>query len=281
MISRDHAWVDREYGEEKWPAMLRAIAEIAAGRPSLLAALRDAVTAWVGGAEGRAEVIPVVLGGIRLPLPRGVVVDTQKRRVDRTIANHRDALDASLVVELGSGWGHNILDLAARDSSPDRYYVGAEYTEAGRDAADVLASLDPDLRYRSMSFDYHDPDLSMLEGHESAVVFTVHSVEQIPQLDESVVHEILGLARRVTCVHFEPVGWQYGPSSGSSEIHARRHGYNRNLAELLAECERRGLIAVQRRTVDLIGVNPANATTMVIWRSRTRRRFATPQPLRP
>jgi hypothetical protein len=70
-------------------------------------------------------------------------------------------------------------------------------------------------------------------------------------------------------VHFEPVGWQFREykAEGSSEGHAAANDYNANLAELLRRRAKEGEGEVAQVIPEAVGMNPANATTVVVWRS--------------
>jgi hypothetical protein len=270
-ISRDRAWVDREYGREKWPAMVRMIREIMSEegeQPGLARVLARAKEMEIGSTDDPMEAVEAVVGGKLVRIPRSAAFGAYLGCIQWTVSHYCRSRQAELMVELGSGWGHNILALASGTGSAHAKYVGAEYTAAGREAAVLLASLAPKLPFRSVPFDYNRPDLTQLRGQKPAVIFTAHSVEQIRKLPEAVLDQIISLAPDVTCLHFEPVGWQFGHSIGSSEDYARRNDYSQNLAELLGRYQTDGRLTVEKVAVDVIGCNPANATSVIVWRSR-------------
>jgi hypothetical protein len=112
------------------------------------------------------------------------------------------------IVELGSGSGRNMLKLH-RLCGRELVLHACELTDAGRALTETLRDLAPDIRLQVHPFDYYGPDLSFLTGSENVLLFTVHSIEQIPDLSRSLFDEIL--LRTASCVvfHFEPVGWQH------------------------------------------------------------------------
>lgn len=175
------------------------------------------------------------------------------------------------IIELGSGWGRNLVSLWLAGGPREAAYVGAEYTSAGRRAAAAMVAIEPDLRFESLAFDYHRPDLSSLEPVSRAVVLTVHSVEQIPSLSSRVIDSVRGLADQVECLHFEPVGWQSTMQAVGSEAardYAEAHDYNRNLLTLLREQEGAGALELLGVETDVIGAGKSvNATTLVRWRA--------------
>ena len=140
-----------------------------------------------------------------------------------------------------------------------------------------------------MPFDYRNPDLSFLKGKPDAVFFTAHSIEQIHTLDENLFDAILAATGACRCVHFEPVGWQRdsvlkqwvtsgdtGKSDDDYDVDAEnvlknaalwaaRHGYNTNLLEVLESLEEKGRIRIRLRSYDVIGNNPLNPSTAIVW----------------
>lgn len=85
-------------------------------------------------------------------------------------------------------------------------YYALEPSPAGRECVEVLARLEPQLDLRAVPFDFEHAncDLPSTSGH--ALVFTVHSIEQIPELTSEAITG-LSLARSLTVVHLEPIGW--------------------------------------------------------------------------
>jgi hypothetical protein len=177
--------------------------------------------------------------------------------------------ETDLVLELGPGWGWAVLSVWMTGGPRRALYVAAEYTEAGRRAAAKLAELDPRLDFRALPFDYHEPRLDGLGAREHAVVFSAHSIEQIPEVKPKLFEAIRGVAERVSCIHFEPVGWQLPgyAGEGSSSAYADQHDYNRNLVECLRAEAAAGRLVIDAVTPDVFGINPANSTTVIRWHS--------------
>lgn len=247
-VQRDREWVEREYGRDKWPEVAELIAE-----------LSDGTLAGTLARVLRAE------AGIDERTPTEQVVETVKFLgwVAHTVASA--ASDADAVIELGSGWGRQLLGVRCAGGPSEALYVAAEFTDAGRAASERLAAHDPSLDFRAAAFDYHAPTLDVPQL-DRAVVFSVHSVEQIPRLGDGFVPFIRGLAREVTVLHFEPVGWQL---TGGDDSYAVEHDYNRNLVPLLRHAESRGEILITRVETDVVATNPSNPTSLIVWRPRT------------
>jgi hypothetical protein len=262
-VERNYEWVEREYGREKWPAVLDQLESSQEPAPSRALA---AVTRTEFGSRDPLEIVDCVVDGAPARMPLSAAVAAQQALIVETVVGHCRP-DTGLVVELGSGWGRNLGRIWLEGGPSDAEYVGAEYTAAGRAAAERVGDLIDGLDLRTLPFDYHSPDLSAArrdDGH--ALVFSAHSVEQIPQLPEAVIEEIVALAPRVTCVHLEPVGWQLDSGrQGSSAGYADEHDYNRNLVSVLRAAEADGRIAIQTALPDVVGVNPRNSTSVIVW----------------
>ncbi len=267
---RDRAHVEREYGTEKWPTVARSIARHAASEAdggARLARIHRRVVrdyAYPGAPMADRQVF---IAGRRQPLASSLAWGAQSRLISDAVVDACTA-DTELVVELGCGWGWHIVGSWLAGGPRDALYVGAEYTAAGRRATQSLAELDPQLRFRALEFDYNDSfaGLGSLGSVRDAVVFSVHSVEQIPRLSPDVPRAIASLADRVRCLHFEPVGWQVSEDSdGSSQAYAEHHDYNRDLLSVLRTEEAAGGLRIDEIALDLVGLNPDNSSTLVRW----------------
>jgi hypothetical protein len=242
--------------------------EVAAGGSLPQVVARVARREYRAGATALAE-REAVFDGRRVRVPGPVATWGYQGLIVETVADLCEA-ETDLVVELGAGWGRNLFLLWTLGGPPRARYVAAEYTESGCRAAGRLAELEPSLDFATVRFDYHAPRLEGLAGARHAVVFSAHSVEQVPELPSAVVELVRSLAPRVSCVHFEPVGWQLdddGAGEGSTGHYATEHDYNRNLVSLLREQEQAGLVELVSLRAEAVGVNPANATTVVGWSS--------------
>jgi hypothetical protein len=270
-VTRDADWIEREYGQEKWPAVERLIeAEIAAESPdpALARVLGRVIRRERYSADPR-DSMETVISGDSVQMPQSAAFGAQHGLIVDAVANACTP-ETDLIVELGAGWARYLLSVWASGGPADATYVAAEYTEAGRRASERLAAIAPELRFTSIPFDYTDPRLEELPAAEEAVIFSVSSVEQVPHLPESLFPALAGLARKVTAIHLEPVGWQLDPSprAASSRDYAEHHDYSRDLVERLHAAEAAGVIELDLTLVDAIGTNPQNAVSLVSWTSR-------------
>lgn len=120
--------------------------------------------------------------------------------------------ETEAIVELGSGWSSNLFQIyvgLGRTRSRTIEYIGAEYTNSGRDCGRKIAEFDGAINYLDFHMDFRAPDISFLKKYTKHIlVYTHHSVEQVDKIDHHLYQMLHDLEAAVTIVHFEPVGWQ-------------------------------------------------------------------------
>lgn len=212
--------------------------------------------------------------------------------IARTVAAHVSAA-TKCVIELGSGWGQNIFDVALICANwPTLKYFACEPTDAGRRVTQEIAALSPRLDITTCDFNYYDPRYSFLEDRPNCIVFTCHSVEQIPSFPAEAITHLLDSTGPCIGIHWEPVGWQRDPTLAAAartpefaraEVEIRdgkvlesaarwaaTHGYNRDFLSVLGSLAERRLIDIQVAVYDLFGVNPLNPSSLIIWKKSNR-----------
>ena len=103
------------------------------------------------------------------------------------------------LVELGCGLGDKLLRMAER--LKPKTVFGGEFTRSGVECGRLLAKLFR-INAQFEQFDYNNP--ATLEAvPEHAMVFTSHSIEQIPNLPERFIAGLIRRSPRVV-LHFEP-----------------------------------------------------------------------------
>ena len=265
---RDQSWVNREYGREKWPAVMGRInAEIAGGERSL-----SRLVAKVARCEWESpalQPITAVSLGERTTLPASLAWHGFYALVaDAVIAACRD--DTGAVVDLGCGWGRSLFDVWLRGGPRAAGYHALEFTQAGLDCVALLASLEPRMTVVAARFDFQKPDFSSLPRDLAhAVVFTISSVHQVPAIDKEAFRAILTIADRVDCLHFEQIGWQISPGerAAADRDYAVRNDYNRNLWAVLTALKESREIEVVDVQADLFGMQAVYPMSLVHWRS--------------
>jgi hypothetical protein len=251
---------------ENWTGILDAIRDrLAAGECSLPRVLALVESDWrkldLRPTEGTAF-------GRRVILPRAALFGARKRLFMSVLVGVCRSSTA-MVVELGSGWGNNLLELYLSGGPSAAKYYALEPTEAGRECTRLLARLEPSLEVVALPFDYRAPDYSGVSKTNShVVVFTSHSIETIPQLTENVITGLFALGESITGVHFEPIGWQIRDNEsgiGSTREYALKSHYNENLWMLLSTLAKQGRIVIETTMPDIFHFKTYNASSLVIW----------------
>jgi SAM-dependent methyltransferase len=167
------------------------------------------------------------------------------------------------LVELGCGLGDKLLRMAER--LKPKTVFGGEFTRSGVECGRLLAKLFR-INAQFEQFDYNNP--ATLEAvPEHAMVFTSHSIEQIPNLPERFIAGLIRRSPRVV-LHFEP-DYEGHDTNSLMGLMQRRYAelndYNRNLWGLLKSFESKGLIRILEHSTDVFGINPFNSTSVFIW----------------
>lgn len=205
--------------------------------------------------------------------------------------------DVTDIIEFGSGWGSNLFQLfvgmGATRSQKIRYH-GAEYTDAGQEAAQILAGIDDAMDFRSYPFDYRKPDMNQFDFKgDRLFAFTRHSIEQVEIINPNLYKKLSNFKGKVTLIHLEPVGWQRDPELMAKRIASDepyfqkiseniatavqtrkqqqqnaawwswRLAYNVNLTEIIDTYEAEGKITKRQEVLDIAAVgNALNPTTL-------------------
>jgi hypothetical protein len=198
-----------------------------------------------------------------------------QREISKTIEPNTQT-----VVELGSGYSKNLFRIWLNGGPSDAVYVGAEYTDAGRRCGEFLATLEPQIKYRAVPFDFYKLNLVTLDHHAKTYVFTCYAVEQIPEVTFDMLEAIIRIPGVYRVVHIEPVGWQRKlltfPWTSKRALHletrksALECQYNANLLEALQTLERQKKIEIEKIKFDFLAHRPNLAGTVIMWRPTNR-----------
>jgi hypothetical protein len=270
-VSRDAAWIEREFGREKWPSVLARIRSLLdAGETSLARMLAAAGREEHG--ESAFDAMDVVLAGKRVAVPAVQAYSGFYTLVRNVLLEQCEALHPDLIVELGAGWGRNLVDLWLGGGPREARYAALELTASGREAARLLGGVEAGLRLEVHPFDYYAPEKTIIAPGERVLAFTVFSIDQIPALPAAAVEWMLRLGRDVAGVNFEPFGWQCRDElgcadlTGSSAAYAWRHDYNRDFWPVMLGLADKGSLQIARVRPELYGANPDNAASLLQWR---------------
>lgn len=274
-VRRDRNWVEREYNREKYPLILKGVRETLESGERDLSRIIGRVCGHERGDMGVAMHREVVIDGeiVRTPLLfsatgiSGFIIEAMAESC---------APGTDTVIELGAGWGRNLflLHLSGRIAAKTALYA-LEFAETARLAGTLIANAVPSVRFKAQRFDYHAPDYSMIPRSKApALVATIHSAEQIPQMKPEVLTQLIERRPVLTGLHLEPVSFQMPADrrglrpAKTSGRYAETHDYNRNLWPLLASLETEGVIEILDVVPDVLGLNPHNASTLITWRTK-------------
>jgi hypothetical protein len=182
---------------------------------------------------------------------------------DRLLLETLRAHEPETLVELGCGLGDKLLKATPELNTRQPY--GGEFTNAGVECGRLLA-VRQGIVARFEHFDYNDPQ-TLVPVPAGAVVFTSHSIEQIPDLSESFVE---GLLRRSPkrVVHLEPC-YEDQDETTLTGLMRRRYtelnDYNRNLVGLLRSLESRGRLRILEHRPNVFSDTPFNPTSILVW----------------
>ena len=240
----------REYDREKWGAVLTWLR--AQSQVSMDDLLREQ-----GVDPGR--IIAYARNNQFFTAPAREVMVAYENLLLETLRPHA----TETLVELGCGMGDKLLRMA--ELLKPKTVFGGEFTTSGVECGRLLAKLSG-IKARFEHFDYNNPaTLEAVPDH--AMVFTSHSIEQIPDLPETFIAGLIHRAPRAV-LHFEP---DYGGHDANSLIglmqrrYAEMNDYNRNLWGLLKTFEAKGRIRILEHSTDVFGINPFNSTSIFIW----------------
>ena len=177
------------------------------------------------------------------------------------------------IIELGSGFGQNLIELFYHGGPRNIPYYGGEVTTSGCDTATMLADLNDDLDLTAFQFDYTAPDLSAVKEHGNLLIFTAHSIEQVAEIPRDLFKVLAAHGTSVTGIHFEPFGFQIEDSEPNkvSELHkhaAEKMGWNHNFVSAIQSANESGDIDLLYMAKNIMGGDDmANPTSLALWRS--------------
>jgi len=187
------------------------------------------------------------------------------RRLDDRIT--ADALagligEVKTVIELGCGYGYNFTVL--KEAYPNRTWLGGEYSNNAIKLAGRLFADDSSISV--VPFNWYDSDWSIFETFQGkALVFTKHSIEQLP-LVSNILPNFKKYREKIhAVVHLEPV---YELADEESTLGLFRRAFtclNDYNTDLLSAIKGMG-VNILKVQYDIFGSNPLNPTSLVYWR---------------
>ena len=172
--------------------------------------------------------------------------------------------DFESFIELGSGWGRNILYL--QNYYPKLKYVACELSKAGRNITELFSNKYA-LNIVTKPFNYKNWKPLDLQKSKKAIVFTSYSVEQVSKLDKDLFYYLLETFDELVGYHIEPVLFQIENRKFPFKEYYNKH-YNKNLYIVLQELQQEGKIKIIKssKSVFCFGTNTTSQESAnIIW----------------
>ena len=195
-------------------------------------------------------------------------IKMENDRTELIVGNLKQNTQA--VVELGCGYGNNLFRIRRHLGDRKIRLVGAEYTVSGRNLCAKLNHLNENSDMQIEFIDHKALNLDFLSGLDDVLIFTCHSIEQVKFLPEDYFRIIAQSASRVTCIHFEPFGFQIDNASEVNSRHqsfVHEQGWNLNFIDTLRNAEQTGILSIRLLSKDLYNPAEENPTSVAIWSS--------------
>lgn len=180
------------------------------------------------------------------------------------------------IVELGAGYGRNLIELRHHFQRPDLALIGAEYTQSGRDAMEFFNASFPDLTPVQTAFtDHRLASFPFIPGKDKVLVFSCHSLEQVEKLPLDFFVNLAASAEDITGVHIEPFGFQAVPRRAWNHSHydhnafIRSKDYNLNMWTCLEHAVREQAITITGVALNASFAQPENPSSVVVWKKCT------------
>ena len=244
--------LEREYGVEKWGALLTALKS---NNPPKTTEEADAF--FFSSAE---ETLCTFENEFRLTTMR----DANRAFIELVLLTIEQYLPAAAVVELGTGYGSVLLKLAQKLKVR---MIGGEYSKSGVECLDILAKLQG-LNIEAGLCDLTAKKFTDLMIPEKSLIFTSYTVTLQAEVTESFVENWLALKPKVV-IHFEPF-YEHAKETSMLGLLRRKYieanHYNRNLMTMLRLFEAKGKLKVLEEKPCVLGSNALLPASVVVWR---------------
>lgn len=167
-----------------------------------------------------------------------------------------------IIIELGCGYGYN-LSLLAKEF-PSKTFLGGEYSVNAVTLANKLFKMHKKISVTT--FNYYDSKWNMLEKLDrKAVIFTSHSIEQLP-IAKSVLKNFIKYKTKIKeVIHLEPTFELYNESTFLGMMRKKytfMNDHNRDIISSLKSLK----VKFIRLEPCVFGRNPLNPTSIIKWK---------------
>lgn len=255
-LTRDTKKVDSEYDKDKYLRCLNFLKEHPGSTPDDIRAFEQHLPVASLCVSQRNALYELPTKNI-IPADNAMLVDVLAPLM----------AEADIVMELGCGYGYNLWEL--RRKFPEKTYIGGEYSPNAIMIAGMLYADTSNLTVEA--FNYYDATYGILERcppGKKILLFTRHSIEQLPSAKNVIDILATHVDRLAAVVHMDVAMGNYGDSLLDllRKKYVTACDYNRDLLDLLQA--RQSDIEIFRNDHDVYGQNPLNPSAVIGWRSR-------------
>lgn len=243
----------REYGQDKWGALLGKLKHIQG------ATIADADRLIAAGSKAT----PFYVAGGLYVADFEVVQRAYFELIQNALRPHVE--ESGHLVELGAGYGSLILKLASLPGFEKAGLTAGEYTATGVTCIDLLASGQNGLQ--SGHCDLSDLNLRTFTIPDGAVFFTSWTMACLKGFSRNTLMEIIR-HRPAAVIHIEPI-YEYWTDESLLQMLWKRYcqlnDYNRSMLTALKQYESEGLIKIIEEGRNVFGSNPLAPVSIVTW----------------
>lgn len=180
------------------------------------------------------------------------------------------------IIELGCGYGKNLIEIYYGGGPRDIPYIGGELTTLCVGMASRISRLDNNIPTQFFLFDPAKPDISQLPTIRNPLFFTEHSFDQADCLQPEFFRVIANAAPKVTCLHFEYFGYKASSRDKGMTQHdpffSVSPGFIPRVAVAMRQAEIMRIIKIDYGPNEvLLSHDPGNPTSLSIWSSISER----------
>ncbi len=248
------ASVQREFGQDKWGALLQQTE----ANPSF-------GLCEVEGLEVNLDALTPFFekGNFYLASER-VVLEKHLALYAEVLTPHLK--NASALVEMGAGFGSKLLNLAKQKTFAHLPLFAAEFTESGQKLLRLLSEREGhpvDVGF----CDFGDPLSCALPIPTGSVIFTSYAAHYIPELPANFPN-FFAKFKPQRVIHFEPC-YEHFDSGQLHDLMCQRYfqlnDYTRNLVSVLKNAQAQGKLRIMREEKKVLGGNPFLPVSILEW----------------
>lgn len=166
------------------------------------------------------------------------------------------------IIELGAGWGYNLFTL--HNIWPDKKYIGGDISLNAVKLAGKMAIDYPNCVFET--FNFNDDNWAILDNIEGkTIIFTRHAIEQLPTAKWGISQLSRYRDKVAVVIHLEPI-YELIPEVNLLDLlrksYTQANDYNTDLLTAVKESQA-NILATD---YDLIGSNPLNPTSLLVWK---------------